>query len=54
LDAYFGSGTTGSVCLKTNRKFIGIEQLDEHFAKSLERLTNVINGDKSGVSAHTS
>lgn len=50
LDAYFGTGTTGAVALKMGRRFIGIEQLDEHFEKSINRLVGVINGDKSGIS----
>lgn len=51
LDAYFGSGTTGSVAMKMGRKFIGIEQLNEHIDKlSIPRLKNVINGDETGIS----
>jgi adenine-specific DNA-methyltransferase len=51
LDSYFGSGTTGCVSLKMGRKFIGIEQLDEHYEKAIKRLKNVVNGDKSGISS---
>ena len=51
LDAYFGTGTTGSVVMKMNRRFIGIEQLDEHIDKlAIPRLKNVINGDETGIS----
>ena len=50
LDAYFGTGTTGAVAMKLGRKFIGLEQLDSHFDKSVTRLTNVINGDTTGIS----
>ena len=50
LDAYLGSGTTAAVCHKMNRRYIGIEQLDEHYKMSCLRLKNVINGDKSGIS----
>lgn len=50
LDAYFGSGTTGAVALKMNRKFIGIEQLETHINKATKRLKNVIDGDSSGIS----
>lgn len=50
LDAYFGTGTTGAVALKMNRRFIGIEQLDSHFEKARTRLKNVIAGDKTGIS----
>ena len=51
LDAYFGTGTTGAVALKMNRKFIGLEQLNSHYEKSKPRLTEVINGDSSGISS---
>ena len=50
LDSFFGTGTTGAVAMKLGRKFIGIEQLDSHYRKSLERLDCVINGDTSGIS----
>ena len=50
LDAYLGSGTTGAVALKTGRRFIGIEQLSDHYEKSIQRLSFVISGDKSGIS----
>ena len=50
LDAYFGTGTTGAVALKMGRKFIGVEQLDEHFEKANMRIMNVINGDQTGIS----
>ncbi len=51
LDAYFGTGTTGAVALKMNRKFIGLEQLNSHYEKCKQRLTEVINGDSSGISS---
>lgn len=50
LDAYFGSGTTGAVAMKMNRRFIGIEQLKSHVEKANDRLKRVINGDTSGIS----
>lgn len=50
LDYHLGSGTTASVALKANRRFIGIEQLDYGADDSVQRLQNVINGDQSGVS----
>lgn len=38
LDPFCGSGTTGAACLRTGRKFIGIER-DEHYARvARERL----------------
>lgn len=33
-----GSGTTGIVCKQLNRKFIGIEQNNEYFNLSINRL----------------
>ncbi len=50
LDAYLGSGTTAAVAHKMNRQYIGIEQLDLHADKSLQRMQNVINKDKTGIS----
>jgi adenine-specific DNA-methyltransferase len=50
LDYHLGSGTTNAVALKSNRQFIGIEQLDYGENDSIKRLQNVINGDQSGVS----
>jgi site-specific DNA-methyltransferase (adenine-specific) len=38
IDPYMGSGTTGIACLRTGRKFIGIEKDPEHFATAVERL----------------
>ena len=43
LDPYMGSGTTGEACLRTNRKFIGIEKNKDFFEKSCKRLENVYN-----------
>ncbi len=50
LDAFFGTGTTGAVAMKMNRKFIGIEQLDSHVEKAVKRIKKVIVGDSSGIS----
>lgn len=50
LDAYFGTGTTGAVALKMGRKFIGLEQLNSHYTKSIQRLNNTILGEQSGIS----
>lgn len=38
LDIFMGSGTTGVACLKTNRKFIGIELEREYYEKARDRL----------------
>jgi len=50
MDYHLGSGTTAAVSLKTNRKFIGVEQLNYYENDSVVRLKNVINGDISGIS----
>jgi DNA modification methylase len=38
LDPFMGSGTTGIACLKTGRKFIGIERDPEYFRIACERI----------------
>ena len=50
LDFFSGSGTTGSVCLKSNRQFILCEQLEYTETLPLKRLTNTVEGDQSGIS----
>ena len=50
LDFFLGSGTTAAVAHKLQRKYIGIEQLDYGNDDSVIRLTNVINGENSGIS----
>ncbi len=40
LDPFMGSGTTGAVCQKLNRKFIGIEKEKKYFEICLKRLKN--------------
>lgn len=50
LDPFSGSGTTAAVCLKTGRKFVAIEQIDDQIELIKTRLVNCINGDKTGLS----
>lgn len=50
LDYHLGSGTTAAVAQKSNRQFIGVEQLDYGENDSVKRLLNVVNGEQSGVS----
>lgn len=50
LDFHLGSGTTCAVAHKLGRRYIGIEQLDYDNNDSVVRLSNVIAGDKSGIS----
>lgn len=51
LDYHLGSGTTGAVCHKLNRKYIGMEQMDSQMNLSIMRLNNVITGDSTGISS---
>jgi len=50
LDFFAGSGTTGTVCLKMDRKFIITEQLEYIDSKLIKRLKNTIGGEQSGIS----
>jgi len=50
LDYHLGSGTTATVAHKTNRQYIGIEQMDYIKPVTVERLKKVINGEKGGIS----
>ena len=43
LDNCMGSGTTGVACMKTGRKFIGIERDEEYFQIAKERIINENN-----------
>lgn len=49
LDPFMGSGTTGRVCLDTNRKFIGIELDGDYFNIAKNRIEEVLidKGDKN-------
>ena len=38
LDPYMGSGTTGIACIRTGRKFIGVEKDKRHFETACERI----------------
>lgn len=37
-DFYMGSGTTGIACIRTGRKFIGIEKDPAHYATAVDRI----------------
>ena len=50
IDFHIGSGTTAAVAHKMNRQYIGCEQITNQITLTKNRLTNVINGDKSGIS----
>ncbi|WP_417943120.1 DNA methyltransferase [Flavobacterium sp. RS13.1] len=50
LDYHLGSGTTAAVCHKINRRYIGLEQIQNQIDLSINRLNNVIKDDQTGVS----
>jgi adenine-specific DNA-methyltransferase len=50
LDFFGGTGTTGAVAMKMNRKFILCEQLDKHIDICQRRLEKVMDGEQSGIS----
>lgn len=50
LDFFGGTGTTGAVAHKLNRKYIVCEQLDKHIDIMIRRLNKVVKGEQSGIS----
>ena len=38
IDPYMGSGSTGVACMNLDRRFIGIEEKEEHFNTACERI----------------
>lgn len=50
LDFFSGSGTTASVAMKLNRRFITADQLDTQIEMSLKRLSSITKGDQTGIS----
>lgn len=51
LDFFMGSATTQAVAMKMDRRFIGVEQMDDIMnTVSLPRLINAINGEQGGIS----
>jgi len=45
LDNCMGSGTTGVACVRTNRKFIGIEQDENYFKIAESRIASEMMSD---------
>jgi site-specific DNA-methyltransferase (adenine-specific) len=43
LDPYCGSGTTGVACIKTGRRFVGIEIDEKYFDTAVRRITAAVN-----------
>lgn len=55
LDSFMGSGTTGAVAHKMNRRWIGIELGEQAISHVYPRLVRVVsNADPSGVSSEVS
>lgn len=55
MDFFMGSATTQAVALKTNRRFIGVEQLEDTMKNiALPRLQKVIAGEQGGISKDVS
>jgi adenine-specific DNA-methyltransferase len=50
LDFFLGSGTTAAVAHKMSRQYLGCEQINSQIVLANSRLSNVINGDNTGVS----
>ncbi|CAK1229961.1 site-specific DNA-methyltransferase [Fructobacillus evanidus] len=50
LDFFGGSGSTAATAMKLNRRFIGVEQLNDQINLEIARLKNVIDGEQSGIS----
>lgn len=51
LDFFAGSGTTGVVAHKLNRRYILCEQIDTQIVVQLERLIKVVSGNDNGTLA---
>ncbi|WP_366145935.1 site-specific DNA-methyltransferase [Acidovorax sp.] len=51
LDPYLGSGTTGAVALKTNRRFVGVEAGEHAATVAAVRLRKVVDGEQGGISS---
>ena len=51
LDPYFGSGTTGAVAMKMNRRFVGIETGEHAATIAATRLRKVAEGEAGGISS---
>ena len=43
LDPFMGSGTTGVACIRTGRKFIGIEKEPKYFDIAVKRIKDELN-----------
>lgn len=46
LDPFMGSGTTGVACIRTGRKFIGIEKEPKYFDIAVKRITDELERNR--------
>jgi DNA modification methylase len=51
LDPFTGGGTTGVACVKTGRKFIGIEKEPKYFEIAVKRIEQAMEEIASGVAS---
>lgn len=49
LDPFMGSGTTGEACVRTGRKFIGIELDEGHFQTAYNRIKKAHDDVQNGL-----
>jgi site-specific DNA-methyltransferase (adenine-specific)/modification methylase len=49
LDPFMGSGTTGIACIRTGRKFIGIENNETYFEIAKKRIQNELRQQRLNI-----
>ena len=49
LDPYMGSGTTAIACIRTGRKFVGIEKDERHYQTACERVEAELRQQKLNI-----
>ena len=49
LDCFMGSGTTGVACIRTGRKFIGIEKDEAYFAMAVKRIQRAFDDERTSL-----
>ncbi len=49
LDPFFGSGSLGEACIKSNRNFIGIEKNGLYYKNAVERINTVTNNEQGSL-----
>ena len=49
-DPFMGSGSTGAACVRTGRRFIGVELDEKYFNLSNERINKELNSEHNTTS----